>query len=137
MRKQNLWHIGGLALAVALFCFVTDHAFAAEGADLLNGTWNCKVGTQKGVWEFNVAEGQTGGTIITRVAAARPTQKPRDLSTNFTITKADAKQVVYETSPDPKKGPIQFVAKFSGDDSVAISQLAYPDMYPLECTRQK
>lgn len=137
MRKQNLLTIGGFALAFALFCLVADHAFAAEGAELLNGAWKCKVGKQEGVWEFKVAEDGMGGTIITKVAAAKPAQKPQDLTTNFTITKADAKQVAYETNPDPKKGPIQFVAKFSGDDKVAISQAAYPGMYALECERQK
>lgn len=137
MRKPGLLRIGGFAIAFALFCLVADHAFAADGAELLNGSWKCKVGNQKGVWEFKVAEDQTGGTIITKVTASKPKMTPQDLTTNFTITKADAQQVAYETKPDPKHGPIQFVAKFSGDDKVAISQAAYPDMYPLVCERQK
>lgn len=137
MRKQNLLKIGCFALAFGLFCLVSDHALAEGEVNPLAGAWNCKIGKQEGVWEFNFADGNKDGTITTKVAAFKAKQKPKDMITNFTVKSADDKQVVYETTPDPKKGPIQFVAKFSGNDAVAISQAAYPGMHALECIRQK
>lgn len=136
MRKQNFWKIGGFALAFALFCLVADHAMAEGETSPLAGVWSCKVGKQAGVWEFNFADGNKEGTIVTRVAAAKKGQQPKDINTPFTIVKADAKEVVYQTTPE-KKEPMQFVAKFSGNDAMEITQLQYPNMNALVCERQK